>query len=539
MIMPFKFWCQKVLPLVYDDSLSYYELLCKVVNHLNSMGEEVNRTEQALVDLKNYVENFFDSADFDKIVEDSLDKMVTNGELDDVFAKSEVSGNLTNIYIADYAKETSVMDATAVTKVGNKYYSILCYKDAYRQTNHNDTGLVKIMEIDDNVNRFVSESEIEVGHGNSMCYDRKKERFLIAPIDTFASGASVSLQKLISYDAYFDGNSKAYIDTPETVYGVTCDENGDVYFLTYWDHIYKLNDDDTYTKVCDVSPSLAAGNGTKQTFDYNQGFAVQNGMFYVSRGYGYIAYGRLSTGKILGYRTVDVWDMAHRRYLGELEDFEFGTDGALYAQRTCHITDVTLVGTVVEIPVKEIVNKAFNVQFHDTNNTMTISDATIAKPQNLNAELKHPSQINMLAKGLSAGGLNVNTEFEFDKIVFTVPVIVNVTKMICKQIVANNADVSINGNSTNRITFTTAGVQHFKCEKTGSFNFCGYTLNVITQGEDCVVGVATLKPLTKIRNIPGVRDSSNNSYDFKIEDVTPEYSNSIFFGIQEVFHATE
>jgi hypothetical protein len=31
-LKPFRFWCQKALPLVYDDSLSYYELLCKVVD---------------------------------------------------------------------------------------------------------------------------------------------------------------------------------------------------------------------------------------------------------------------------------------------------------------------------------------------------------------------------------------------------------------------------------------------------------------------------------------------------------------------------
>ena len=33
----FRFWCQKVLPIVYDDSLSYYELLNKVVNYLNNV----------------------------------------------------------------------------------------------------------------------------------------------------------------------------------------------------------------------------------------------------------------------------------------------------------------------------------------------------------------------------------------------------------------------------------------------------------------------------------------------------------------------
>lgn len=34
---PFIFWCQKVIPLVYDDSLSYYEVLCKTIDYLNKM----------------------------------------------------------------------------------------------------------------------------------------------------------------------------------------------------------------------------------------------------------------------------------------------------------------------------------------------------------------------------------------------------------------------------------------------------------------------------------------------------------------------
>ena len=41
-LTPFRYWCQKVLPLVYDDSLSYYELLCKVIDYLNKTMEDVN-----------------------------------------------------------------------------------------------------------------------------------------------------------------------------------------------------------------------------------------------------------------------------------------------------------------------------------------------------------------------------------------------------------------------------------------------------------------------------------------------------------------
>ena len=40
-LRPFRFWCQKVLPLVYDDSLSYYEVLCKLVDYLNKTMEDV------------------------------------------------------------------------------------------------------------------------------------------------------------------------------------------------------------------------------------------------------------------------------------------------------------------------------------------------------------------------------------------------------------------------------------------------------------------------------------------------------------------
>lgn len=41
-ITDFKFWCQEVLPLVYDDSLSYYEVLCKFSEKLNDVINNIN-----------------------------------------------------------------------------------------------------------------------------------------------------------------------------------------------------------------------------------------------------------------------------------------------------------------------------------------------------------------------------------------------------------------------------------------------------------------------------------------------------------------
>lgn len=52
----FKFWCQKVLPLVYDDSLSYYEVLCKLTDYINSLIEREDSLEEFLESVRNDID---------------------------------------------------------------------------------------------------------------------------------------------------------------------------------------------------------------------------------------------------------------------------------------------------------------------------------------------------------------------------------------------------------------------------------------------------------------------------------------------------
>lgn len=105
----FRFWCQKVLPLVYDDSLSYYELLCKVVDYLNKTMEDVNTAVedvenlnsafgglenhvnasetallQAYTDLQNYVNTYFNNLDVQEEINNKLDTMAEDGTLDTI-----------------------------------------------------------------------------------------------------------------------------------------------------------------------------------------------------------------------------------------------------------------------------------------------------------------------------------------------------------------------------------------------------------------------------------------------------------------------
>lgn len=60
----FRFWCQKVLPLIYDDSLSYYELLAKVVVYLNNVIEDIGKIPDYVAEeISKVVNTYVDTAD--------------------------------------------------------------------------------------------------------------------------------------------------------------------------------------------------------------------------------------------------------------------------------------------------------------------------------------------------------------------------------------------------------------------------------------------------------------------------------------------
>lgn len=106
----FRYWCQKVLPLVYDDSLSYYELLGKVIKFLNdvvdavnentddvaSMRSELTEFESAIhteigdfktyingkvEELETYMNNYFNNLDVQNEINAKLDAMAQDGTL--------------------------------------------------------------------------------------------------------------------------------------------------------------------------------------------------------------------------------------------------------------------------------------------------------------------------------------------------------------------------------------------------------------------------------------------------------------------------
>lgn len=61
--------CQKILPLVYDDSLSYYENLCKLTSKMNEIIDDMNDGFEALISQK--IDEFFNKIMIDAIYNES------------------------------------------------------------------------------------------------------------------------------------------------------------------------------------------------------------------------------------------------------------------------------------------------------------------------------------------------------------------------------------------------------------------------------------------------------------------------------------
>lgn len=120
-IQPFKIWCQKVLPNVYDDSLSYYEYLCKMNEYLNEVIEQMNTLTEAEEqfqenmtqsweeysqnltnawnETKNYIDNYFDNLNVQNEINNKLDNMALDGTLSaliEPFVTQQIGGVVAN-----------------------------------------------------------------------------------------------------------------------------------------------------------------------------------------------------------------------------------------------------------------------------------------------------------------------------------------------------------------------------------------------------------------------------------------------------------
>lgn len=162
-VPPFvRFVCANV-PMVFDDSLSYYEALCALWKYVQGMTDVINNNatlEEEFIekfnvlsgkfdDLKLWVETYFDNLDVQEEINNKLDEMAEDGTLADI-----ISAYLNSIAIFGY---DSVADMKAATNlIAGSYARTM----GYYNVNDGGSALYKIRNItnDDTVDeKFIIE----------------------------------------------------------------------------------------------------------------------------------------------------------------------------------------------------------------------------------------------------------------------------------------------------------------------------------------------------------------------------------------------
>lgn len=194
-VTPFRAFCQKVLPLVYDDSLSYYELLCKILNNINQLTENYNLATDDIKRLYEYVNNYFSELNVQNEINNKLDQMAEDGTLDEIINEhifgelnteiSNLKTNLTSLtekQASDYTElngkiadltEKESSDYTklkqSITDLANRKETVIIISDSYGD-GYTSTGTIKsflqmLKEMGELTSKFNIITSSQGGHG--------------------------------------------------------------------------------------------------------------------------------------------------------------------------------------------------------------------------------------------------------------------------------------------------------------------------------------------------------------------------------------
>lgn len=171
-IRPFRYWCQKVLPAVYDDSLSYYELLAKVIDYLDEMIEIVNKQSKTIVELQTTLQQFLDM-EVEPYIEEAVESWFEENEPEIVERINELIdytiGSLNFSELNAYCRDTNLVDGN---RSGAQGFT------AFKNANGDIVSVVYVTynnaqpgELRSYLNGTpVSAIECSLGHGSSIGY---------------------------------------------------------------------------------------------------------------------------------------------------------------------------------------------------------------------------------------------------------------------------------------------------------------------------------------------------------------------------------
>lgn len=264
---PFRYWCHKVIPLVYDDSLSYYELLCKVVKYINTLVENdeildngIKTAEWNFNVLKNYVETYFDNLDVQEEINNKLDEMVESGALADIIRN--YIGEQAEVYVWGYNSNYSagVYQAFNLIKLGNgKNMLVDCGREDTSSVLSNffsEHGVTKIDYIV--ITHYHNDHMGGFGNVCSVVNCQNATLFLPPAVNSSKAPAEFRNQELVY--TYANANNMTVVQpSPNTEYDLT-EVVKARFYNTNHDYYYSMSDDTFDYNDCSIVCEIVNNN---------------------------------------------------------------------------------------------------------------------------------------------------------------------------------------------------------------------------------------------------------------------------------------
>lgn len=167
----FRLFCQRVLPIVYDDSLSFQELLYKVVCKINEVIYAINDMDTQ-TEIKQIMQEWLEDGTLEQIITEAYSEFIASVGL---FPKTVKGNVLMNIFTKNEGMQGGCY-------IGDEKIVI------YQPTANNNTGNLMCYNINDK--SFVWSYPIEGYHGNTLSFEDGK-LYITACIDQTGDSSNI------------------------------------------------------------------------------------------------------------------------------------------------------------------------------------------------------------------------------------------------------------------------------------------------------------------------------------------------------------
>lgn len=286
---PFRHWCHKVIPLIYDDSLSYYELLCKVIKYLNDVISDITEIDGEITEIKNAIEilqTYLDNLNITDEIDAKLDELVENGTLMDILLTKYFPPEIKTEYVSSwtaldprYTANSSIEDKACVIQsfcdIGDGVF-VACMSEPEGLNTYTNYGkLIKVNR--ETCLPLGSAVSAEIGHCNDICFDGTYI-YVVWAYD-YSGGSAAYSNKISKFDTNLNLIS-TYTPSVSQVGSLTYDPEGYFYGYGIGNNFYKFDTD--FNVISTTSTGLTdyykeayyntSGRFTVQTLTFINGY---------------------------------------------------------------------------------------------------------------------------------------------------------------------------------------------------------------------------------------------------------------------------